>query len=209
MISNLQLQELYPSPVLMFDVNVDIEKAFQETMTLNRDWTDDLVNWKLEGTELQKIYEIKREQIILYKEKYNLPGEVTLGAAWRVWQEYGERESAHFHLGGFFSSIVYLKTPEGGGDLMVLDPRGPVCWNMFNTEIFDTPNGKGGGGDCRIYTRIKPHPGLVVIMPSWLIHYSEQNLSQDPRTLIASDWTLTGWQNVQRTEESNREVKKL
>jgi hypothetical protein len=207
MISNVRLHELYPSPVLMFDVNVDIEEAFEETMRLGNTWTDKLLNWELEGTVLQQIYKIKHEQIVLYKEKYNLPGEVTLGASWRVWQEYGERESAHFHLGGFFSSIVYLKTPEGGGDLMVLDPRGPVCWNMFNTETFDVSN--GGGGDCRIYTRIKPYPGLVVIMPSWLIHYSEQNLSQDPRSLIASDWTLTGWQNVQRTKESDRVVKKL
>jgi len=206
MISNSEVKELFPTPVLIFDVDSDVNKVCEEMEQIDN-WKSKLIAHELPGTEIQKMYDEIQQEIAKYSAQYNLPGTVTLGTAWRIWHDYGERETAHFHLGGFFSSIVYLKTPVGGGDLLVMDPRGPICWNMFSTEDYNKLN--PGASDCRVYQRIIPHAGRVVVLPSWLIHYSEQNFSQESRILVVSDWTLTGWQTVQRDEDYKTDVTNL
>jgi uncharacterized protein (TIGR02466 family) len=206
MISNSKIEELFVTPVLTFDIDADVDKVCQE-MEQHISWKDKLLAHELEGSEIQKMYDEIKVEVEKFSARYNLPGEVTLGTVWRIWHDYGERETAHFHLGGFFSSIVYLKTPPGGGDLLVLDPRGPICWNMFSTEDYNKTN--PGASDCRVYQRIIPRPGRVVILPSWLVHYSEQNFSNESRVLVVSDWTLTGWQTVKRDQDSKTDVNNL
>jgi len=207
MIKNLEIQELFTTPILIFDLDVDIEAAYQETMS--EGWKDKLLSGNANGMVLKEIYDAMEIEIAKYSEKNKLPGKVSLATVWRIWHEYKERETAHFHFGGFFSSILYLKTPVGGGDLMVIDPRGPICWNLFNTETYNESPGSGTS-DCRIYHRIVPRAGRVVVLPSWLIHYSEQSFCQtDPRVLVVSDWTLTGWDNTGRQEEVKVDVKTI
>ena len=208
MISNVTITELFPTPVLIFDVDLDIDAAFEETM-VSETWKDELLDGVQNGSVMKQIYDKMHEEIGKFSKQYELPGEVKLATVWRIWHEYKDRETAHFHFGGFFSSVLYLKTPEGGGDLMVLDPRGPICWSMFNTEHYNSSPGSGAS-DCRVYHRIKPKAGRVVVLPSWLMHYSEQNFSQeDPRVLVVSDWTLTGWENTGRNQDTNKDVKTL
>jgi uncharacterized protein (TIGR02466 family) len=206
MISNSKIEELFVTPVLTFDIDADVDKVCQE-MEQHISWKDKLLAHELEGSEIQKMYDEIQVEIEKFSARYNLPGQVTLGTVWRIWHDYGERETAHFHLGGFFSSIVYLKTPPGGGDLLVLDPRGPICWNMFSTEDYNKTN--PGASDCRVYQRIVPRPGRVVILPSWLVHYSEQNFSKESRVLVVSDWTLTGWETVKRDQDAKTDVNNL
>lgn len=203
MISNSKTQELFVSPVLTFDVDVDVEKTCYEMETI-LNWHDELVAGRLDGTEIKRVYDEVHQEIIKYGVKYGLPDQVNLATATRIWHDFGDRETAHFHLGGFFSSIIYLKTPPGGGDLLVLDPRGPACWNMFNAEDYNHKN--YGKSDCRSYQRIVPHPGRVVVLPSWLVHYSEQNLSQDPRVLMVSDWNLFDWGTVDKSSDYDNDI---
>lgn len=193
MIKNVQIQEYFVSPVLTFEVDVDAE-GLCEYMERNPDWENQFLNGELQGTEIQRVYDQMQPEVAKFSKQYGMPEDVRVATATRIWHNYGERETAHFHMGGFFSSILYLKTPPMGGDLLILDPRGPICWNMFNAEDYN--NTKYGTSNCRVYHRIKPKAGLVVVLPSWLAHYSEQSLDQDPRILIVSDWNMFDWGQI-------------
>jgi hypothetical protein len=185
----MDYEELFVSPIGIFYLDVDFEKVKIEMMATG--WKDNLLKDNLPDTsELMKCKTLMCENIKEYAIRAGLTDiaeHISMATATRIWHDYGQRETAHFHFGGLFSSIFYVDVPEGAGDLILLDPRGPIMWNIFNREDYNKLN--YGPSNCRVYKRITPIQGMVIVTPSWLTHYSEQNLSHEPRILMVNDWT--------------------
>ena len=77
---------------------------------------------------------------------------------------YKDFNGQHIH-DGVLSGVFYLSVPKNSGNLILVDPR-PV-------------------GILKNNFSIKPEPLALVLFPSWLEHYVEPNLSNEPRISIS------------------------
>ena len=79
-----------------------------------------------------------------------------------------------------FRSVYYVKTPENSGDILLFDPRGGTFWQDPKAVTNEYRM-------ARIYHRVTPKPGLLVMFPNYLAHGVETNLSDDWRISIAME----------------------
>lgn len=76
----------------------------------------------------------------------------------------GAANAAHNHGGCFWSAVYYVRVDPGeGGELVLYDPRLPAIDMHAPMLRF-----RDMGGEQQV--TIKPHAGMIVIFPSWLIH---------------------------------------
>lgn len=92
----------------------------------------------------------------------------------------GGSDTPHHHIGSLLVGVYYMKVPENSGDLLIHDPRGAITWENLNCE----PNDPDPLKSARMYHRIKPKTGLMVLMPGFLQHSVEANLSNQDRYSI-------------------------
>jgi len=85
-------------------------------------------------------------------------------------------DTPHHHPNCDIVGLFYAKVPNNSGDILLHDARGfvPLLWQQ-NVE---------GGYTARSFHRIKPHDGLLIFFPSYVIHSVETNLSNDVRISI-------------------------
>lgn len=91
-----------------------------------------------------------------------------------------ESDTPHFHPFAKMLAVYYVQAPENCGDILFLDPRGGTFW----------PDTKAVTNEyrlARIYHRVTPKPGLLVMFPNYLSHSVETNLSNDWRISIAME----------------------
>jgi uncharacterized protein (TIGR02466 family) len=87
----------------------------------------------------------------------------------------------HHHFDTLASCVYYIQTPENCGDLLLVDPRGGVNWElMTDKEITPSPFGIK-------YKRIKPKVGKLVIFPSYVMHMVEPNNSGYQRLSLVTN----------------------
>lgn len=83
---------------------------------------------------------------------------------------------AHTHPHNLVSGVYYARVPNGAGDIIFDDPRGPLP--PFENRI--------------IYT---PKEGDLIVFPSWLLHQVSPTLGDEERISfsfnIPGDWTQT------------------
>lgn len=91
-----------------------------------------------------------------------------------------ENDSPHFHPYAKLIAVYYVKAKENCGDILVLDPRGGTFWPDVNAVTNEYRM-------ARIYHRITPKPGLLVMFPNYLAHTVETNLSDDWRISVAME----------------------
>ena len=88
-----------------------------------------------------------------------------------------ECDTPHFHPFAKLIAVYYVQVPENSGDILFLDPRGGTFW----------PDPKAVTNEyrmARVYHRVTPKPGLLVMFPNYLAHSVETNLSNDWRISI-------------------------
>jgi hypothetical protein len=90
-----------------------------------------------------------------------------------------ELDTPHYHHGQKLVGVYYVKAEQNCGDIILHDPRGGTDWPDINARTED--NGK----TQRIYHRITPKPGMLVLFPNYLIHSVEPNFSGSLRLSIA------------------------
>jgi len=90
-----------------------------------------------------------------------------------------ELDTPHYHHGHKLVGIYYVKAESNCGDILLHDPRGGTDWPDLNARTEDT------GKTQRIYHRITPKPGMLILFPSYLIHSVEPNFSGTLRLSIA------------------------
>lgn len=88
---------------------------------------------------------------------------------WSVTYEKGDYQPTHNHRSTGLSGILHLENPSDGPNLNIVMP-----WNDW---IHDTTE----------YYSVKYKVGTIIIMPSFLLHSSEPNLSNQRKRVISWD----------------------
>ena len=104
----------------------------------------------------------------LKKYKPNI-NEVFITDVWSVTYERGDYQATHNHSSTGLSGILQLESPTDGPSLNIIMP-----WNDW---IDDTTR----------YYSVKYKVGTMVIMPSFLLHSSEPNLSNQRKRVVSWD----------------------
>ena len=95
--------------------------------------------------------------------------EVWLTDVWSVTYEQGDYQATHNHSSTGLSGLLHLEIPADGPQLNIIMP-----WNDW---IHD---------DTKYYS-VKYKVGTMVVMPSFLLHSSEVNLSDERKRVISWD----------------------
>ena len=107
--------------------------------------------------------------------------------AWINFNECKNTAMPHYHVGKFFSAVYYVKSNPTSGLLNFLSsdvakqyaidhfkqPNAIAIWNMYNMT----------------HQWVYPKAGLLVIFPSWVMHYVSSG-SEDDRISIAFNSVL-------------------
>jgi uncharacterized protein (TIGR02466 family) len=99
----------------------------------------------------------------------------TVTGAWSNIESPGDFVRVHMHPWSVFSGVYYVKSEDNSGDLFLMDPRPGASAVYWPTKAV-TERGA---------INIQPRPGLLVLFPSWLEHYTDPNQSDDERVCIS------------------------
>jgi len=178
--SAAQLETLFATPVMVTRFGDDALIAELERAILKRRDEDggiqrsNLGGWHSDGelfawggaparSLLARIFEMADQQTVLKAEQ---PGQAFEWAAqgWANVNQPGASNAAHSHPGCFWSAVYYIRVDPGtGGELILHDPRSPAL-EMYAPSLWFKESGVQREGT------IKPHPGLLILFPAWLIH---------------------------------------
>lgn len=91
----------------------------------------------------------------------------------------GKNNSPHHHPDCMLAVVYYVKIPLNSGDILLHDPRGSILWQdpQARTDV--------NWQSYRPYHKITPTPGMLLIVPGYVVHSVETNLSQEMRLSIA------------------------
>ena len=89
-------------------------------------------------------------------------------------------DTPHWHPHAKLIAIYYLQVQENQGDILLMDPRGATWWPDPKVETNEYRLG-------RMYHRINPKPGMLVMFPNYLVHSVETNLSDSYRISITME----------------------
>lgn len=124
-----------------------------------------------------------------------IPDEVSpvITGAWSNIESPGDYVRVHMHPWSVFSGVYYLKCDEDAGDIFLVDPRPGASALYWPTQEV-TERGA---------INFEPKPGMLLLFPSWLEHYTDPNRSAEERICIsfnthfgnssgqAQQWNLT------------------
>lgn len=102
--------------------------------------------------------------------------EYRVSNSWVNVHENGGKTSAHNHSNSFLVAAAYLNMPENGGFFECKDPLEYVKGEYY----YDDPNW--------MWQPIPTITGDVLIFPSWLRHRTQENMSNEKRWVLTSNF---------------------
>ena len=105
----------------------------------------------------------------------------------------GDANQLHCHNGSFWSGVYYVdpggaEKPDGGGELILEDPRFPMAYMTVADLVFRDADGE----PVRSQHAIRPEAGMLVLFPSWLRHSVQPHRGDRDRVSVAMNLLLTG-----------------
>jgi uncharacterized protein (TIGR02466 family) len=134
------------------------------------------------GTDYFEIAPMLKTKVLPYieavAEECNLSKEFTVSARQNPMMP-GKNNSPHHHPDCMLAVVYYVKIPQNSGDILLHDPRGSILWQdpQARTDV--------NWQSYRPYHKITPTPGMLLIVPGYVVHSVETNLSQEMRLSIA------------------------
>ena len=129
--------------------------------------------------ELKELF----ESVIKYRPEIK---DLAVVDVWSVSYDKGDYQATHNHSSTGLSGLLYLENPSDGPDLNIVMP--------FTDWIDDTTR----------YYSVKYKVGTMMVMPSFLLHSSEVNLSDQRKRVISWDMKLiTNQRNLLNTQIEN------
>ena len=138
------------------------------TFSSNRDTSRDGLSKSFGNIMSKELHEL---QIELKKYRPEI-SEVWVTDVWSVTYEQGDYQPTHNHRSTGLSGILHLENPPDGPNLNIVMP-----WNDW---IHDTTK----------YYSVKYKVGTMMVMPSFLLHSSEVNLSDKRKRVISWDMRI-------------------
>lgn len=95
----------------------------------------------------------------------------------------GEWDSPHIHIGPKLVGVLYLRTPESSGNLILIAPTfaGGLTSTSETSSMSQIPVTK----QQRTYFEVVPQVGKMVLFPSDLVHFVMPNTKDDTRVSVA------------------------
>jgi uncharacterized protein (TIGR02466 family) len=112
------------------------------------------------------------------------PSPLAITGMWGNINVPGFTHSVHAHPNNFISGVYYVTAPQGAGGLVFHDPR-KQHQVLVPALIEATPMNATA-------TALPAVEGQMILFPSWLEHYTEENRAEVPRVSIAFNLMLTG-----------------
>jgi uncharacterized protein (TIGR02466 family) len=173
------LNDLYP----MIEVLKDSAKSDYQTQSI-------VNGWRIENPHLRDEFKVVSLYLQATLSKLPLvaklakqsPAKFSL-ASWLNVHNINGHNKQHHHGASFLSGIVYLKVPEGSGQLKLRDPR---AGKWFAKHFYD---------DCSTEISVKPREGMTIVFPGFLEHYVETSCYKaltDKRVSIAFNLNIVG-----------------
>jgi len=91
----------------------------------------------------------------------------------------------HTHPGANISGVLWVKIPENSGDFVFEMPDSFDCFLISNTNYKHKQN-----NNLHSAWNVKPKEGSIILFPSYLPHYVEQNQSEEDRISISFNLIL-------------------
>lgn len=103
-------------------------------------------------------------------------------SAWSNVEGKGDFVRVHMHPWSAWSGVYYAQVDERTGDIFFEDPR-PA------QKALSWPHARG---ENRGLVQFRPRPGMLVVFPSWLEHYTDPSRSERERVCVAFNASLGG-----------------
>ena len=135
------------------------------TFSSNRDTSRDGLSKSFGDIMSKELHELQAD-LKKYRPEIN---EVWLTDVWSVTYEQGDYQATHNHSSTGLSGLLHLEVPADGPQLNIIMP-----WNDWIHA------------DTKYYS-VKYKVGTMMVMPSFLLHSSEVNLSDKRKRVISWD----------------------
>lgn len=175
---------LFSTPIKIISLNnfKEITNIISKCMSVGfkRNFNDGLP--KDEAEQIEKVF---RDEAELYlKELTNKKIDLELAKSWTVTSDKYDFNVPHEHMIVNVVCVYYIKTFDGCGDLLLHDPRGATNF-VPRYEYIKQCNRMV---DARMYHRITPKAGDLIIFPSYIVHSVEPNMSDEKRISLAMNF---------------------
>ena len=167
----------------MVPVNADVEQdGGISSVAYSKTTNDNPHQW----TEFEEFRNWANDKVKYAIEKWQLAHlNYYPSVSWINRHDNGAWTNEHNHRGCAFSCAYYLKVPENSGRFMVRDPM-EYHWGNVKSV-----NKRGGVDD--IWYPIEIKAGDFILFPSWLMHKTEKNLSNDSRYVMSINYEIGGY----------------
>lgn len=105
-------------------------------------------------------------------------------SAWANVSRKGDFNGSHHHVGGFWSGVYYVSAGGDGEQVGAIAFRSPGQGGVVASNI-EAPRALQNA--FRQELRLRPHPGLMLLFPSWVEHWVEPHAGPEPRISVAFD----------------------
>jgi uncharacterized protein (TIGR02466 family) len=189
--ADIVLQDAFKTGILFKELNIDLKNLsnfcyFNNTKTRQLSNVGGIQSDSLD-INLPIFFDLKNNIIEMAnnigKEIFNFNKELILTNLWFNINKGKDSNIAHMHAFCVLSGVFYVNADENCGDLVVLNPFNVTSFikkkyfnnsNPYNSTDFSIP----------------PKNNLLVMFPSWLVHYVKPNLSNTDRISFAFDLTF-------------------
>jgi uncharacterized protein (TIGR02466 family) len=185
-----QQQNLFYSPVWEFDVD--------NSDQLNRMLIIDGQSFS-QASQTEQLNYIDFPGYGITQLREHIVSAVSTVAAQQAWPAYTpeirsrqnvlqplECDTPHHHPNADLIAVYYVSCPDRSGDILIHDPRGSVKALWQDPAVANDVN----GSSSRVFYRLRPRPGLLVMFPNYMFHSVETNLSSDIRISIVMNIRL-------------------
>ena len=140
-------------------------------------------------------YDMKKNKILspLYKninnklkeiqKQFNTDNNIEITNAWININKKGNKNHAHIHPKSLLSGVVYISSNDYSGNLVFSRNDGYKHYlsaEETNLKMF-----------IQTAVSYKPEVGKIIIFPSWIEHYVEENLSDEVRISLSFNTKLS------------------
>ena len=185
---------LFPTEVWNFDLEqLDNEKLseiiLEKEKTESSQSLSNVGGWQSKSAlhydkGFSRVVDIVKENLstVCSYQNYKKGITFTLADMWANVNRYKDSNMKHLHGRSDWSWVYYVLVPQGSGKIIFCDPR--IRRAMYQKEEFlqnfDNPSQYG---EYKIVSSV----GKLIIFPSYLEHYVESNLTQQPRISISGN----------------------
>jgi len=195
---NAQLYKLFPTPIIVGhvpDISICdrlealVKKEEQEQRGISEEGvftTDDLLH--VEGRGFDELVSLVLGESNQFMDwiKLTRTGH-KINGMWANVTKKHHRHPTHIHPNSYISGVIYVKTPEGCGNIVFSDPRAGA--RVFEPD-YDVMNEFNSG----TYSH-KPEKGTMILFPSWMPHCVEKGTTVsegEERIVIAFNVQMIG-----------------